>query len=142
MRMHHVDRLLASSSFRIFARILLTLVFWSSGLAKLFDFPTAIAEMEHYGLAPAAPTAIAVIFVQLAGSALVISGQHIWLGAGALGVFTVLTIPIAHAFWSMSGQAAFLEMLFAIEHLSVVGGLMIVAILGRRTAAVQAPVLA
>jgi transmembrane protein len=84
--------------------------------------------MEHYGLSPAAPIALAVIFVQLAASALAISGRYAWLGAGALGVFTVLTIPIAHAFWSMTGETAFFEMLVAIEHLSLIGGLMLVAI--------------
>ncbi|MGR9170322.1 DoxX family protein [Rhizobium sp. KDH_Rht_773_N] len=128
-----INRLLASAITRLFARILLTLMFWSSGLAKLFDFNTALAEMERYGLSPAAPVALAVIFVQLVGSALVISGRYVWLGAGALGVFTVLTIPIANAFWGMSGEAAFLEMIFAVEHLSVIGGLVVVAILMRQS---------
>jgi transmembrane protein len=127
-----INRLLASGLFQLFARILLTLMFWSSGLAKLFDFNAALAEMAHYGLSPTAPIALAVIVVQLGGSALVISGRFVWLGAGALGVFTVLTIPIAHAFWGMTGEAAFLEMMFAIEHLSVIGGLAITAALMRQ----------
>lgn len=112
------------------ARVLVTLVFWSSGLANLFDFAGAVAEIEKYGVLPP-PMAALVIIVQLGGSALVISGWNVWLGAGALGVFTALTIPIAHAFWGMTGEAAFFEMLFAIEHISVVGGLMLVAILRR-----------
>lgn len=127
-----INRLLASGIFQIFARALLTLMFWLSGFAKLFDFNTALAEMERYGLSPAGPIALSVIFVQLVGSALVISGRYVWLGAGALGVFTVLTIPIAHAFWSMTGEAAFMELMFAIEHLSVIGGLVVVAILMRQ----------
>ncbi len=127
-----INRLLAFGIFQLFARVLLTLMFWSSGFAKLFDFNTALAEMQHYGLSPAAPIALAVIIVQLVGSALVISGRYVWLGAGALGVFTILTIPIAHAFWGMTGEAAFLEMMFAIEHLSVIGGLVVVAILMRQ----------
>jgi transmembrane protein len=126
-----INVLLASPAFGVLARVLLTLAFWSSGLVKLVDFAGAVAEMEKYGVTPAVPMAIAVIAVQLGGSALVISGRHVWLGAGALGVFTVLTIPIAHAFWTMTGEAAFFEMLFAIEHLSVIGGLMVIAILQR-----------
>jgi transmembrane protein len=73
--------------------------------------------------------AILVIIVQLGGSALVIHGRHAWLGAGALGIFTALTIPIAHAFWTMSGEMAFLEMMFVFEHISVIGGLMVAAAL-------------
>ena len=130
-----INALLSSRIFGVAARVALTLVFWSSGLAKLFDFAGAVAEMERYGVTPAVPMAIAVIAVQLGGSALVISGRYVWLGAGALGVFTVLTIPIAHAFWSMTGEAAFFEMLFAIEHISVIGGLMLVAILRRQALA-------
>lgn len=127
-----IDRLLDSRTFGIFARVVLTFVFWSSGLAKFFDFHGAMAEMERFGVLPAAPMAIAVIIVQLGGAALVISGRYVWLGAGALGIFTLLTIPIAHAFWTMSGEMAFLEMMFVFEHVTVIGGLMIVAIIGDR----------
>lgn len=130
-----IDRLLSSPAIRVLARALVTFVFWSSGLAKLFDFAGAVAEMGKYGVLPAAPMAALVIIIQLGGSALVISGWNVWLGAGALGVFTALTIPIAHAFWAMTGEAAFFEMLFAIEHISVIGGLMLVAILRRLVAA-------
>ncbi|WP_370677472.1 DoxX family protein [Pleomorphomonas sp. PLEO] len=137
-----IERLTAAPPFALLARIVLTLMFWLSGIAKLADFPAAIAEMRHFGLEPAVPIAVAVIAVQLVGSALVISGRHVWLGAGMLGVFTVLTIPIAHAFWTMDGERAFLEMMFAFEHISVIGGLMVVAAFGearRRAVPTSAP---
>ena len=41
--------------------------------------------------------AVAVAAVQIVGSALIIWGRAAWLGAGMLGIFTALTIPIAHA---------------------------------------------
>lgn len=122
-----IEKIRLSPVFALVSRILLTFIFWSSGLAKLFDFQAAVAEMEHFGVLPAAPMAMAVIFVQLTGSALIISGRHVWLGAGALAVFTIMTIPIAHAFWQMTGEKAFMEMMFAFEHITVVGGLMVVA---------------
>jgi transmembrane protein len=132
-----INALLASKSFGILARGLLTFVFWSSGLAKVLDFPLAVAEMETYGLQPAVPMAITVILVQLVGSAFVIAGRFVWLGAGALGVFTALTIPVAHAFWTMEGDMAFIEMLFVFEHITVIGGLMVVAILWRQSFAAR-----
>ncbi|MCQ1569268.1 DoxX family protein [Neorhizobium galegae] len=137
-----INGLLASPSFGILARVLLTFVFWSSGLAKVLDFGGAVAEMERYDVMPAAPMAIAVIIVQLGGCALVISGRWAWLGAGALGVFTALTIPIAHAFWTMTGEAAFIEMMFTFEHVSLIGGLVMVAILHREARVAGAPALA
>lgn len=131
--MYKIDKILASPAFGVFARVVLTFIFWSSGLAKLIDFPGAVAEMERFGVLPAVPMAVAVIIVQLGGAALVISGRYVWLGAGALSVFTILTIPIAHAFWTMTGEMAFLEMMFAFEHITVIGGLMVAAALASRT---------
>jgi transmembrane protein len=110
--------------------VLLTFIFWGSGLAKLLDFATAQKEMAMFGLNPTALYAIATIVVQLGGSALVISGSRLaWLGAGALAVFTILTIFIAHRFWEMTGEQAFHEKMFVFEHITVVGGLIIISIL-------------
>ena len=110
--------------------VLLTFIFWGSGLAKLLDFATAQKEMAMFGLNPTALYAVATIIVQLGGSALIISGCRLaWLGAGALAVFTILTIFIAHRFWEMTGEAAFHEKMFAFEHITVVGGLIIISML-------------
>jgi transmembrane protein len=127
-----IASLLESAAFHVVARVLLTLPFWASGIAKLADFGFAQAEMAMFGLNPPAAFAVATIITQLAGSALVILGRHAWLGAGALGIFTALTIPIAHHFWALEGERAMMEMFFAVEHISVIGGLMLAAILCHR----------
>ncbi len=57
-----------------------------------------------------------------------LGGKWTWLGAGALGIYTFLTILIAHHFWDMQGDERLAEMRTAIEHLSIIGGLMTVAI--------------
>jgi transmembrane protein len=44
-----------------------------------------------------------------------------------LAVFTVLTIPIAHHFWTMEEPFRTLEFFFVMEHITVVGALMVVA---------------
>ena len=111
------------------AAVLLTFLYWSSALALAIDFNNTKSMMAHLGLTPAAAFAIATIIVQLGGSLLVIlGGRFVWLGAGALAVFTLLTIPVAHRFWEMTGEAAFHEKLLVIEHLTVIGGLMLVSI--------------
>src|SRR5262245_25959733 len=108
----------------------LTYMLWWSGLTKLFNFAGAQAEMAHFGLNPPWFFAVATVVVQLAGSALVIfGGRFAWCGAGVLALFTLGTIPIAHDFWNLEGQAAFIEKLWSQEHVSVVGGLVVAAIL-------------
>lgn len=125
-----IYQLLSMPVVQLLARILLTMTFWLSGVAKLFDFPSAVAEMTANNLPAPALFAAITIAVQLVGSALVIwGGSLVWLGAGALGVFTAMTIPVSHAFWRAEGMEAVAKMHVAVEHMSVIGGLIIVAVL-------------
>lgn len=124
---HFIDTLTSSSWFGYLARTVLTFMFWASGIAKLADFSAAKAEMTHFGLEPAGIFAIAVAITQLAGSALIIANCWTWLGAGALAVFTVLTIPIAHTFWAMEEPFKTIEFYVVMEHISIIGALMVVA---------------
>ncbi|MBX6320050.1 DoxX family protein [Pigmentiphaga sp.] len=129
-----IRSLLESRALLLLGRIALTFMFWLSGLTKLINFQDGVAEMSHFGLEPAWLFNALTIIVQLGGSLLIIFNRAAWLGAGALAVFTVMTIPIAHAFWNMEGEQAFLEMMFVFEHITVIGALILASILGHRTA--------
>ena len=134
-----LNTLLQSRVYYTLATALLTYIFWWSGLSKIFDFAGAMAEMEHFGLRPAALFATATIALQVLGSLAIISASRwAWLGAGALAVFTLSTIPLAHRFWEMEGMVAFLEKALVQEHFSLIGGLAVAAALAsmRRKAAV------
>ncbi len=117
------------------ARVLLTFPFWGSGLSKLIDFPGGVAEMAQFGLEPAVAFNFATIIVQVGGSLLVIVNRATWLGAGALGVFTALTIPLVHHFWAMT-EEPFRTIAFhtATEHVGMIGALIVVSILSAWTA--------
>jgi transmembrane protein len=122
-----IDSIIGSRPFGYMARAILTYMFWASGLAKLIDFNAGVAEMSHFGLEPATLFNTAVIVTELGGSALIIANRWTWLGAGALAVFTLLTIPIAHTFWTMQEPIKTLEFYVVMEHITVIGGLMVVA---------------
>jgi uncharacterized membrane protein YphA (DoxX/SURF4 family) len=124
-----VDAILDWSGIWPLARIALTSAYWIGGLTKLFDFNGAVAEQAHFGLAPAAAFAVATIVVELIGSALIITGHFVWLGAGALAVFTVAATLIAHPFWHMAGHERFLATNAFFEHLGLVAGLLMAALL-------------
>ncbi|QIB35552.1 DoxX family protein [Ancylobacter pratisalsi] len=115
------------------ARLLLVFMFLGSGIDKLVNFGNAQEEMAYFGLNPPALFAVLTIIAQLGGAALILINRATWLGAGGLAIFTVLTIPIAHHFWTMEGEARLIEFYFVVEHLAVVGGMMLVAILAERT---------
>jgi transmembrane protein len=114
------------------ARVLVTFPFWGSGLDKLFNPAGGVATMQRFGLEPAIAFNAACILTLLGGSALVIAGRATWLGAGALGVFTALTIPIVHRFWALPGEEGLTAFHFAAEHVGMIGGLVAISILAAR----------
>lgn len=128
-----IRAILLNRAVLLLARILLTFPFWGSGLAKLIDFQGGVAEMAMFGLNPPVAFNIATIVVQLAGSALIIANRSAWLGAGALGVFTALTIPLVHHFWSLEGERAIVAFHTATEHVGMIGALILAAILAELT---------
>ena len=128
-----IASLLDSPAFVLLARLLLTFMFWGSGLSKLFNFQAGMGEMAHFGLQPAWLFNTLTIIVQLGGSLLIITNRAAWLGCGALAVFTLVTIPLAHAFWNMEQPMATMEMYVALEHITVVGALMVAAVLSQRS---------
>ena len=112
------------------ARIVLCLPFWWSGLTKLLDFSGGTAEMAALGLEPAWLFNALTIFVQLRGSLLVILNRWTWLGAGALGAFTALATVLAHQFWTLDGLERSRELNTFLEHLAIIAGFVLVAMIG------------
>ncbi|HZH12142.1 MAG TPA: DoxX family protein [Microvirga sp.] len=127
-----VEAILSSRILEIAARVLFTFPFWGSGLAKLLNFSAGMAEMSQFGLEPAWLFNSLTILVQLVGSALIILKRGTWFGAGMLGVFTFLTIPIVHAFWRLDGERAIVAFHTAGEHMGMIGALVLISILATR----------
>jgi transmembrane protein len=132
-----IEALLMNRAVAIAARVILTFPFWGSGLDKLINFSGGVAEMRQFGLEPAVLFNIAVFTTQILGSALIIFGRYVWLGAGALGIFTALTIPLVHRFWTMQGPEALHAFHTAAEHVGTIGGLITVSILAARSRAAR-----
>lgn len=114
------------------ARLALTSPYLLGGIMKLTDWPGAVAEQAHFGMQPATLFAAATIAVELIGPVLILADRLAWLGAGMLGVFTLLAAIVANAFWTMEGQDRFMATNAFFEHLGLVGGFVLVAILSPR----------
>lgn len=111
------------------ARFLLTALFLVDAAIEVLDFPAAAAAQEQVGLHPGWVWAIVTITIQVVGSTIIISGRHVWLGAGLLAGFTGATEFVAHRFWEMSGAVQFQERNEFFEHLGLVAGFIMVALL-------------
>lgn len=112
---------------RALALLALTAPYLQGGLVKAFDFPGAVQEMVHFGLAPAAPMALAVIVLELGASALILVGRFRWAGAAALALFTIAASCLANPFWAMADAARMSAANAFFEHLGLSGALVLVA---------------
>lgn len=110
------------------ARLLLVGAYLVGALAKLGDWPGAVAEQAHFGMTPPALWAGVTIAVELIGPALILVGRLVWLGAGMLGVFTVLAACLANPFWALQGPARFAATNAFFEHLGLAGGFVLAAL--------------
>lgn len=121
-------RALAPAALRWVGLLGLCAAYLQGGLNKLTDFGGAVAEMQHFGLAPAAPFAGAVIVTELLGSLLILSGRLRWFGALWLGGFTLVSTLLANRYWELAaGHERFMTANAFYEHLGLAGGFLLVA---------------
>ncbi len=122
---------------RWLALLALCAAYLQGGLVKAMDFASAIGEMQHFGLAPAAPLAAAVIVLELGASLMILCGWYRWLGALALAAFTLMATFLANRFWAAPPAEQFMLANAFFEHIGLVGGFVLVAWedLSRRAAA-------
>jgi len=110
------------------ARLALVGAYLLGGIVKASDWTAAVAEQAHFGMSPPALWAALTIAVEIVGPLLILSGRLVWLGAGMLGVFTLFAAITANAFWAMpAGQERFMATNAFFEHLGLIGGLILVA---------------
>jgi transmembrane protein len=129
-----LEELLDHRSILTAARLLICTMFLVTGVAGLTHFSPFAQGMAMAGLPYPTAVATVTVLVQLLGSFLLVTDYRGlgWLGAGALGVFTFLTIPIGHPFWLFQEPRRSEEMHIALEHVTVIGGLLLAAIASRR----------
>jgi transmembrane protein len=114
-----VAKVLTHPTTLLFARLCLAAPFLWAGVYKLLNWPGGVAEMTGAGLQPAWMFNLAALVTELGGSVLVILNRAVWIGAGALGVFTVLATFLAHGFWDLSGSARIVQINSFLEHAAI-----------------------
>jgi len=112
---------------RYVALLGLCAAYLQGGIDKLLDFPGAIAEVEHFGLAPALPIAVATIVTEFAAPTLILSGRLRWLGALWLAGFTAVATILANRFWELPMPDRQMAANGFFEHVGLVGGFLLVA---------------
>ena len=126
---------LSSPIVRWCALLLLCGPYLQGRFAKLLNFDGALEEMQHFGLTPPLPFAIATIVLEIAASVAILLGYYRWLAALALAGFTVVATLLANRFWAAVPAEQFAMTNSFFEHFGLVGALLLVAWYDLRAAA-------
>ena len=122
-----IGQWITTPTVRWLALLGLCAAYLQGGLDKAFDLNGAINELRHFGIAPAAPMAIATTITELVGAALILTGFYRWLGALWLAGFTLIATFLANRFWELPMPERFVSENTFFEHLGLVGGFLLVA---------------
>lgn len=110
-----------------FARICLAAVFVYSGFDKARNWTGVVAECEAFKLPAPKLVAAGTIALHIIGGLCVMLGIYTAPFAVALAIFTVIATCLAHNFWAHKGERFGKELTTALEHLGIVGGLVLIA---------------
>jgi uncharacterized membrane protein YphA (DoxX/SURF4 family) len=113
----------------LIARLCLAIVFLYSAMDKLWNWRSSIEEVKGDGLPWPMAFSGATVFTQLVGGCLVATGFFAWLGALLLAGFTVAATVLGHRFWLRRGSEFRHELTTSLEHLAIIGGLLLLFVL-------------
>jgi len=119
----------ADRTVRTAGRVLVGVLFLWAGIDKVQGWDGALQEVTAGGLP--APTAMLVltILLQVAAGAAIVAGRLLKPACWALAGFTALATVLYHGFWHATGAARHAELIPFMEHVCIVGGLLVVSTL-------------
>ncbi len=114
------------------ARAFMAAVFLYSGQDKLRHWRAGVEEVTSLGLPMPRLLAAATIAVQIIAGFSVLLGIGTAVGAAFLALFTATATVLGHRFWRFCGKQARQELTTSLEHLAIVGGLVLLVVVSTR----------
>ena len=116
--------------FPLLGRLLMTYIFITSGVAKIFDWSGNIAYMSTRHL-PMIPLLLAAAMViEVLGSLCLITGFQARWAAAIMFVYLLAVTVLFHNYWSFSGMSAGMQETHFRKNLAIMGGLLMIAACG------------
>lgn len=132
-------------------RALLSIIFISAAINKLFDWEATLQYFNHalsdrlvtsigsgfmqevaeWGIANAFLLLLAGLLFELIGGVLVFLGIWVRLGAVLLVIFLIPTTLLFHNFWDLQGPDRQMQMAHFMKNLSIAGGLLYLLAMGK-----------
>lgn len=120
----------ASGTVALVGRILLALIFVLGGYNKLGSTAATAATMASHGIPLSGVLVYGAIVVELIGGLMLMAGLYARWVAGVLFLYTLALALIFHAYWAAPAAQMRVQHGFFFEHLSMMGGMLIIVALG------------
>ena len=114
----------------LIGRLLLALIFITSGAGKIAGFAGTVGYIGSKGLPAPALLALLAILVELGGGLAVAFGFMTRWAALALAVFCVLAGVLFHAFWAVPVDQVMNMQIHFFKNISIAGGFSVLAAFG------------
>ena len=111
-------------------RVLLALIFVRAGINKLGSIDATAAEMANHGIPLSNILIFGAIAMELGAGLLLMVGLFARCAALALFFYTLTLALLFHAYWAAPAAQARLQASFFFGHLSIMGGMLVVAAFG------------
>ena len=111
-------------------RLMITYIFATSGIAKVFSWPDNVLYMSTRHL-PMIPVLLAIAtVVELAGSVCLITGYQARIAAFVMFLYTTAVTVLFHNYWAASAAMAGIQETHFRKNLAIMGGLLMLAYSG------------
>ena len=114
----------------LIGRILLALIFVTSGFSKITGFEGTVGYIASKGLPMASIAAVIAIVIELGGGLAVVFGFMTRWAALALAVFSVVAAFIFHAYWGVPADQVMGQQINFWKNISIAGGFRVLAAFG------------
>jgi len=119
------------SWFLLVGRVFLSLIYLVSGLHKGIYFQQAVAEFQEARVPFTRIAVVLTVVLHVVAALCLIIGVFVREVAMVLAIFTIVANWRVHDFWNLrDGPERLLQSRFALAHLAVVGGLLLLAAIG------------
>lgn len=116
--------------FPLLGRLLITYIFITSGIGKVFSWDANVQYMSTRHL-PAIPVLLAIAtLIEVGGSVCLITGYQARVAAIIMFVYMIGLTLIFHNYWAASGNLAGIQETHFRKNLAIMGGLLMLAYAG------------
>jgi putative oxidoreductase len=122
----------------LIGRILLALIFITSGFSKIGGFDGTVGYIASKGLPMAAVVAGLAILIELGGGLAVAVGFLTRWAALALALFSLIAAAIFHAYWAVPAEQVMMQQINFWKNISIAGGFLALAAFGPGAISVDA----